>query len=63
MIQPVNDQSYQALLNNTHAASETAGEREHDGDSDDGVRMAAAQQKSSILPYSPDMGTKVNVMA
>ncbi len=62
MIQPVNNQSYQALLNMRSA--ETAGEREHDGDSDDAtMKIAAAQQKTSVLPYSPDMGTKVNVMA
>ena len=62
MIQPVNNQSYQALLN--MRTVETAGEREHDGDSDDGaMKIAAAQQKSSVLPYSTDMGNKVNVMA
>ena len=61
MIQPVNHPSYQALLNMRSA--ETPGEREHDGDSDDGNRILTAQQNSPKLPYATDMGTKVNVMA
>ncbi len=61
MIQPVNHQSYQALLNVRSA--ETPGEQEHDGDSDDGSRILAAQKNSPTLPFAADMGTKVNVMA
>jgi len=61
MLQPINTSHQPQILNMQRP--EGAGEKENDGDSDDGGMSGATPQVSPNGQFGPGIGAHVNIMA
>jgi hypothetical protein len=57
----IESDNYASMASQWSGKTETPGERERDGDSDD--RVAATKPREQINPYAPDTATRVNILA